>query len=39
MGSPMALLGRESRVIFQEGYLSSGLALRQDQLLHEDNGG
>lgn len=27
------------QVIFQEGYLSSGLALRQDQLLDEDNGG
>lgn len=32
-------IGEESRVIFQEGYLSSGLALRQDQLLDEDKGG
>lgn len=32
-------LGEESRVIFEEGYLSSGLALTQDQLLDEDNGG
>lgn len=32
-------LGEESRVISEEGYLSNGLALTQDQLLDEDNGG
>ena len=32
-------LGEESRVIFEEEYLSSGLALRQHQLLDEDNRG
>lgn len=36
-GGKSGSIGEESRVIFQEGYLSSGLALRQDQLLDEDN--
>ena len=38
-GSLVLSWGREeSRVIFERGYLSSGLALRQGQLLEEDNG-
>lgn len=39
-GSLVLPWGREeSRVIFERGYLSSGLGRRQGQVLEEDNGG